>query len=180
MRCILSLLIFFTFKSHAEEKLLPHFNSQGEIELSEELKSKLSKSRYKNLKPMSKEQFSPDAVDLFKSDKKASPALLFGDFNGDKTTDAGLLLYSPSEIVALAVLIKDQKDLELVEVSRWERNKQGPLESTYLSLLEREKVQFSKKKITPRDLIQVETYLGAVKAFYIFNGKSHSYKGLVP
>lgn len=168
----------FCLNGYADDQL-PTLN-KGEIQISDTLKDKIEKSTFKNMKPMSNEHFPSEVLELFKNDKDAAPGLIFGDFNGDSKKDACLLLRSNNQIVAVAVISKNDS-FELVEVDRWTADRQAPLERTYLSLLDKKKVNFNGKEVSKkRDLIQIETYLGAVKALYIFDSKAYQYKGLVP
>lgn len=147
----------------------------------EELQKALNNSStYKEMKLLNKSDFDEDVVRLFRNIKNSAPGKTHGDFNGDKKKDTAFLVKSKKEVLALIALREKGKVL-LIKVDSWPRNPKSNLEDTYLSLLPSNKVNFKLKKISQkRDLIQIETYLGSVKAYYLYEGKAYPYKGEVP
>lgn len=157
--------------------LMPHSSLALDGSL---LKEALEKSSYKKMKPLQKKDFDEDVVRLFRHIENSSPEKITGDFNGDEKEDLVLLVRSSKEVFAL-LAIQDKKNISLIKVDSWEINPKSNLEDTYLSLLPQNKANFEGKKITKkRDLIQIETYLGSVKAFFYHDGKIYPYKGNIP
>ncbi|HAG91766.1 MAG TPA: hypothetical protein DCL41_07835 [Bdellovibrionales bacterium] len=161
-----------------ESKDMPKISEKGEVELSKTLKMELQKGSLKAYEPIPYGEFSEKARDLF--ELPDTPGMAKGDFNGDGEVDAFVLLQSKKEVKAVLILGgKSHSKIGPFKVGQ--RNKEEATHTTYLSLLAQKDVHFKNKKIkSKRDLIQVETYLGAVLPYY-FDGKEFKeYTGEVP
>lgn len=177
----LTLSLLYLPSLAAGEALLPSLKSDGTIKVPDNLQKNFNKIALAKFKPLENRDFTDKSLALFKEDKDSSPALLFGDFNGDQVKDACLLLTDSLQIVPVLILSNPNKEITVFKMESWDKEKNGQLESTYLSLLAQGEVKFSNRKVkSKRDLIQVETYLGAVNAYFFDGKKVQPYKGVVP
>ena len=133
--------------------------------------------------------FPAAVVDLFKDAPKELPMAVAGDFNGDGKEDIAvvghsavntffvILVAGPAEYTVVLAETQAYKDPKNQSLTTETGDVQTGL-STYLSLLPAKDLRFKnpKKKL---DAIQIETYNADTRAFYIKDGRSTEYKGLI-
>lgn len=165
--------------SLAKESALPKLDSQGSVSLPMSTVKALKALGLGDFSPVLKDRYSEDIHSLF-DEPGAAPQLMFGDFNGDGKKDAVVIFENKTDNAAV-LFIEENGKMKAFKVDRWKKDTASKTEMTYLSLLSAAEGRFELGKVkTKRDLIQIETYMGAVNAFYFDGGKLVPYKGKVP
>ena len=165
--------------SFAKDASLPKLDTEGNISLSMSAVKALKALGLNGFTPILRDRYGEDIHSLFDQPGTA-PHLMFGDFNGDKTKDAVAMFENKSENAAV-LFVEENGKMKAFKIDRWKKDPASESEMTYLSLLAAAEGRFELSKVkSKRDLIQIETYMGAVNAFYFDGGKIVSYKGKVP
>lgn len=116
-----------------------------------------------------KKDFTVDVERLFEKDE--SPAYLKGDFDGDGVSEDHILL------------VQDKKNEYLCLILSTHKNSKGKCrviqkgKDRYLSFISKKDAKFLNSDISPRDVYQLEYYLGETTAFYIDKGKEKVFEG---
>lgn len=169
-------IIFTTiFAANVNAEALFSINADRSIKLNAAAEQALLSKRVK-VKLLTYSEFSEGVQSLFNDLAGVSPIAFSSDFNGDGNLDLAVIAGNNDKIYALALIAKE-KVYEVLVLDQWPRNKEGG-ETTYVTRLTSDRVRVKKgSKRKAQDVIQVETYLGAVNAFFIKDFKAIPYRG---